>query len=139
MRYYNIGMMLRSSERFMGTAALMVVAILLLCFGPFLYTHQLATGSKVPTGSTAEHSSYAAGKGAIGDRHTVDVGHLAMFMEEADTEDKHPVNASYLTVLLVAFFGLFFGLLIIERRLPSVILRGRPRGPTATLLEVFRL
>ena len=123
----------------MGTTALMVVAFLLLCFGIFLYSHQLATGSKVPTGSTAEHPSYAAGKGAIGDSHTVDVSHLAMFMEEADTEDKHPVNATYLTVLLVAFFGSFVGLLIIERRLPSVILHGRPRGPIATLLEVFRL
>ena len=122
----------------MGTATLMVVAIL-LCFGHFLYSHQLATGSKVPTGSTAQHSSYAAGKGAIGDRHTMDVRHLAMLMEEVDTEDKHPVNASYFTVLLVAIFGSFFGLLLIERRLPSVILRGRPRGPTATLLEVFRL
>jgi hypothetical protein len=138
-RYYNAGMKLRSSGRIIGTAALMVVAILLLCFGSFLYSHQLATGSKVPTGSTAGHPSYAAGKGAIGDRHTVDVRHLVMFMEEADTEDKHPVNASYLTVLLVAFFGSFFGLLIIERRLPSVILRGRPQGPTTSLLEVFRL
>jgi len=122
----------------MGTAALMVVAIL-LCFGHFLYSHQLAISSKVPTGSTAEHSSYAAGKGAIGDRHTMDVRHLTMLMEEVDTEDKHPVNASYFTVLLVAIFGSFFGLLLIERRLPSVILRGRPGGPTATLLEVFRL
>jgi hypothetical protein len=117
----------------------MVVAILLLCFGPALYSHQLATGSKAPTSSTAEHSSYAAGKGAIGDRHTMGVRHLAMLMEEVDTEDKHPVNASYLTVLLQAILGSFFGLLLIERRLPSVILRGRPRGPTVTLLEVFRL
>ena len=123
----------------MGTTALMVMAYLLLCFGPFLYSHQLATGSKAPTSSTAEHSSYAAGKGAIGDRHTMGVRHLAMLMEEVDTEDKHPVNASYLTVLLVAFFGSFFGLLVIKRRPPSVILRGRPRGPSAPLLEMFRL
>ena len=123
----------------MGTTALMVMAYLLVCFGPFLYSHQLATGSKVSIGSTAGHPSYAAGKGAIGDRHTMGVRHLAMLMEEVDTEDKHLVNASYLTVLLQAILGSFFGLLLIERRLPSVILGGRPRGPTATLLEVFRL
>ena len=122
----------------MVIAALMV-AILLLCFGPLHYSHQLAPGSRAPTGSTAEHSSYAAGKGAIGDRPTMDVRHLAMLMEEVDTEDTHPVNASYFTVLLEAILGAFFGLLLIERRLPLVILRGRPRGPTATLLEVFRL
>ena len=139
MRYYNTGMMLRSLGRSTVIAALMVVAILLLCFGPSLYSHQLAPGSKAPTSSTAEHSSYAAGKGAIGDRHTMGVRHLAMLMEEVDTEDKHPVNASYFTLLLQAILGSFFGLLLIERRLPSVILRGRPRGPTATLLEVFRL
>ena len=123
----------------MGTTALMVMAYLLLCFGPFLYSHQLATGSKVSIGSTAGHPSYAAGKGVIGVRHTVDVSHLATLMEEADTEDRYPVNANYLTVLLVAFFGSFFGLLLIEPRLPSVILRGRPRGPTPPLLEMFRL
>jgi len=123
----------------MGATALMVMAYLLLCLGPFINSHQLATGSKVSTGSTAGHPSYAAGKGVIGDRHTVDVRYLAMFMEEADTEDRHPVNASYLTDLLVAFFGSFFGLLVIKRRLPSVILRGRPRGPSAPLLEMFRL
>ena len=122
----------------MGTTPLMVVAFLLLCFGAFLYLHQFATGSEVSTGSTTGHPSYATGKGATGDRHTVDVGHPAMSMEEADTENKHPVNASYLTALLVAFFGTIFGLPLIERRLPSAI-RGRPRGPTAPLLEVFRL
>ena len=122
----------------MGTPPLTVVVFLLLCFGAFLYLHQLATGSEVSTGSTAGHPSYATGKGATGERHTVDVGHPAMSTEE-DTENKHPVNANYLTVLLVAFFGSFFGLLLIEPRLPSVILRGRPRGPTAPLLEMFRL
>ena len=69
----------------------------------------------------------------------MDVRHLPMLMEEVDTEDKHPVNASYFTVLLQAILGSFFGLLLIERCLPPVILRGRPREPSAPLLEVFRL
>ena len=123
----------------MGTTPLPVVVFLLLCFGAFLYLNQLATGSEVSTGSTAGHPSYAAGKGAIGDRHTMDVSHLAMSMEEAETEDKHPVNASYLTALLVASFGTIFGLPLIEQRRLSSVIRGRLRGPTAPLLEVFRL
>ena len=112
----------------MVIAALMV-AILLLCFGPLLYSHQLAPGSRAPTGSTAEHSSYAAGKGAIGDRHTMDVRHLAMLMEEVDTEDKHPVNATYLTVLLVAFFGLFCLSSVASLRLFFVAVREDPQLP----------
>ncbi len=111
-------------------ASLMV--IFLLCLGTFLYPHQ--------------HAQLTTGHAFVGN-------YLAASIEETQIDKKHPLNAKYLTALLLTvFMGITLCLLLgcgrmccrdwvfllAERRLPSVTC-SPPEGPTASLLSVFLL
>lgn len=130
------------------------VATVLLCLGAFLNPQQLAQptiGSETPATPAAGRSAQT-GTAQLVDGYTSAGSPLVTFVEEVGPEDKQPVNAEYLTLLLTVFYfgcilGLVFGgrirdrddaLLLAFRRLPSLVPRPA-RVPTASLLSVFRL
>lgn len=132
-----------------------LVVALFLCLAALLYSHQFAgltPGSGTLAAPTMEHSSPADNMGATGDGHTQTVGYLPAALEEAETSDEAPVNAEYLTALLLMVFfgavlGLLFGgrmwrrdeaLLLSERRLTPIVHHLPPR-PSSSRLSVFLL
>jgi hypothetical protein len=104
---YNTGVMkLFDSWRFSNGASLVAVAALLCLLGALLSSS--ATGPEVPaTLTTAD--SVQMGQGANGDEHPLNGSFLAVPGEEAENDDKGPVNAGLLTALLFAFF---FGMVV---------------------------
>jgi len=132
-----------------------LVAAFLLCFAILLYSQQpawLTSGSDTLAAPITEHSSHVSSNGADGGGHTQTGSYLSASLEEAETSDKQPINAEYLTALLMMIFfgavlGLLFGgrmwrrdgaLLLARRRLASVT-RHFPRGPASSRLSVFLL
>ncbi len=135
-----------------------LMAVFLLCLCTFLYPHQLTqltTGVVVPTAPKMEHSSNI-GPGTPGDGHTLAGNYQAAAIEETETANKHPLNAKYLTALLLTvFFGITLWVLLgvllgvrkwcrdrvcmlTQRRLPSVTC-APPREFPTSLLSVFLL
>ena len=149
-----IGMRFRAPGGIARIAPLLMV-VLFLGLGALLYPHQLTqftSGLVVSKASKMQHSSHV-GKGTPGDGHTSAGNYLGPVSEETETRDKHPLNAKYLTALLLTvFLGIALGLLVgasqmrcrdrafllTEGRLPSVTC-SPPEGPTASLLSVFLL
>jgi hypothetical protein len=117
-----------------GLLALLLVGALLLCYGAFGALHQLSDVD-IPM---VEHSS-STEKGATGGHSE---GHQGWHLGSMDCA----------AALLVVFLGAVVGLLsrstrtwsrvaafsLTERCFPQVVLHP-PRGPTASLLQVFRL
>ncbi len=117
-----------------GLLALLLVSALLLCYGAFGALHQLSDVDIL----VVEHSS-SMEKGATGGHSE---GHQGWHLGSTDCA----------AALLVVFVGAVIGLLprgtltwsrvaassLPEGRFPQVILHP-PRGPTSSLLQVFRL
>jgi hypothetical protein len=114
--------------------AFLLVGTLLLCHGVFGVSHLCSTFT-APTHQTHEHPTFAD--------ETVG-GH--------EHPSCHLTGAEYFAVLLTAFLGLLLGLLLSSTRLwgrvtaPLCFVRlsyplvlPPPRGPTAPLIQVFRL
>lgn len=131
-----------------------LMAAFFLCLGAFLYPHQPAQHTAGPTDFTVlkmERSS-RAGTGSPGSSGSLAGNYLAVSVEETESANRSPVNAGYLTALLLTvFFGVVLGLLVggrtgrrerglllAGRRLPPVIL-SPPRELSPSLLSVFIL
>jgi hypothetical protein len=99
---YNTGVMkLFDSWRLSNGASLVAVAAILCLLGALL--HSSATGPEVPaTLTTAD--SFQMGQGANGGEHPLNGSFFAVPGEEAEKDDKDPVDAGLLTALLFAFF-----------------------------------
>jgi hypothetical protein len=148
---YNTGVMksLRS-WRFARIAALVAAAVL-LCLGVLLSWP--ATRADIPDSLTTAGSPHV-GQGANEDGGPpLNGSYLAVPAEEAQEGDKGPVNAAFLTtLLLVVFFGTALGWLLAfdwKCRRPDVssligccfssIVCRQQRRPVAAFLGVFRL
>jgi hypothetical protein len=137
------------SWRFARIASL-VAAATLFCLGSFLSWP--ATGAEVPTSLTTSGSLHVD-QGSNGDGHPLNRSYVAVPAEEAEDDDKGPVNAGLLTtLLLLVFFGtalgwlLAFGWMCHRPEVSSLIgrcffsiVRCHQRQPVAALLGVFRL
>lgn len=151
---------MRVSDPKLTVRAALVVGACLLFLGFFfaLQLTQFAAGAVAPTLPAAVHHSHAgtdAGTdaGASGGGHTQTGVYPAAAAEEAETEDRLPVKAWFLTALLFAIFpgailGLLFGgrvcqrkaaSLLSGRRLPSPISPLPLREPAPSRLSVFLL
>lgn len=126
-------------------------AVFLLCLGVFLYPHQLTRPTSGLAGFSGPAMEHLSHDGAPGGGHALAVGHLSVSIEEAESGNKSPVNAGYLTALLLTVFGAVLGLLyggrmwsrnmgflLAERRLPAVN-GSPPRETPPSLLSVFIL
>jgi hypothetical protein len=97
---YNTGVMTHfDSWRFSSGASLVAVAALLCLLGAYLSSS--ATGPDVPATLTMAHSPHME-PGANG--FPLTGSYLAVPAEEAENDDKGPVNPGLLTALLLAFF-----------------------------------
>jgi hypothetical protein len=105
---YNTGVMkVFDSWRFSNGASLVAVAAFLCLLGVLL--HSSATGPEVPATLTMA-DSFQMGQGANGEEHPLNGSFLAVPGEEAENNEKGPVNAGLLTALLFAFyFGMAVG------------------------------
>ncbi len=104
---YNTGVMtLFDSWRFSSGTSLLVAAATLLCLLGTLLSSS-ATGPEVPATLTMSNSTHME-QGANG--YPLAGSYLAVPAEEAENDDKGPVNTGLLTALLLAlFFGMAAG------------------------------
>jgi len=147
---------MRVSDPKLTVRAAPVVGACLLFLGFFfaLQLTQFAAGAVAPTLPAAVHHSHAGtDAGASGGGHTQPGVYPTAATEEAETEDRLPVKAWFLTALLFAIFpgailGLLFGgrvcqrkaaSLLSGRRLPSPISPLPLREPAPSRLSVFLL
>ena len=99
---YNMEVMkLLDSWRFSSGAFLVAVAAFLCLLGALLSSS--ATAPAVPASLTTA-DSFQMDQGANGDEHPLNGSFVAVPGEEAENDDKGPVNAGLLTALLLAFF-----------------------------------
>ncbi len=145
-------MRLPKSTGIVRVAPPLVVCLLGLGFFFYLlYPHQLTrpmTGLAIPSGVVSGRPIHGD---APGGGHALAVGHLSVSVEETEPGSRSPINAGYLTALILTVFGAVLGLLyggrmwsrrtgflLAERRLPAVT-GSPPRETTPALLSVFTL
>src|ERR671921_2398615 len=125
--------------------ASLAAAALLLCLSPLLFWS--ATGAEVPD-TLAKANWSQMGQGADGDELPLNGSYLAVPGEEAQDSAKGPVNAGFLTaLLLVCCFGAMIGWLLAndwgQEAFRSSGITGRPSFMTTRkdrpFLGVFRL
>ena len=131
-----------------------IAVLFILCLVAFLYPYQLmqlTTGMFTPAASTTEYSSHAGVAKPEGGHYAAG-NYPSAALEESETGNQLPVNAEYLTaLLLVVFFGVLLSVLggrhswhrqralrLTKRPMPPVN-GSYPCGLSSSLLSVFIL
>lgn len=130
------------------------VAAFLLCLVVFLYPYQITqfVTEVIPSAVPMTHHSSPVDSGKPAGGHELAGNYLTAALEETEAENQRPVNAGYMTVLLLAvFFGIVLGVLggrQMWRRQRIFLLSERPLIPVTgspprelapPLLSVFLL